>query len=111
MSASTNNLRLAVEKALRASAQPMSSNQLFAIASVNTHTKSVHSVTNCLATLWREGQLTRVRAHNKLTQDCIVRWAYCWKYQAIARSLSNVSDTAGENSSWYRYIATLKSNT
>lgn len=138
MSASTNDLQLAVKKALRASAKPMVSSDIFAIPSVNKQTKSVLSVANCLAMLWREGQLTRVRAHNDLMEDRKVRWAYAWKQQVIAHSrvdeklglptvciegtdmdnarnsnsgwLSNISESVGENSSWSRYMAILKTN-
>ena len=139
MSTSVNELRLAVENALRTSVQPMLSGQVFVIPSVNKHTTSMWSVANCLAMLWREGHLTRVRVQDQHTQECNGSWAYGWKHEACAHlridetsgsrtvhvdaiqpkvtphlkvaSLPEILESVRGGVSWCRYMATLKDNT
>lgn len=138
MLTSDDQLRLAVENALRASPQPMLSLQLFAMPSVNKHTKSVFSVANCLATLWREGHLTRIRLQDQHSRDGKVSWAYGWKHQANVHlpldeksssrgvridatqqnvttnpqiaSLPEILETVRGSASWCSYISSLKNN-
>lgn len=115
MSDLTNGLQNAVEKVLRSSVHPMTSTQLFVLPEVRMHTSSTNRVSECLATLWREGRLTRLRAATSREIGGNPGWSYLLKSTSLPL-VSNVKEQerstgmneTEKNSTWGRYLASLK---
>ena len=115
MSNLTSDLRHAVENVLRSSLHPMTSTQLFSFPEVRTHARSANRVGDCLATLWREGRLTRLRAATSTEIGGNPGWSYLLKSTSLPLVSSlkeqerspRMSET-DKNSTWGRYLAALK---
>ena len=115
MSDLTSGLQQAVENVLSSSLYAMTSTRLFSFPEVRTHAKSAARVGDCLATLWREGKLTRLPTATSSEFGNVTRWSYRWK----STSLHLVSihkeeerrlemSKTDKNSTWARYMASLK---
>lgn len=115
MSNLTSDLRFAVENVLRSSLHPMTSTQLFSFPEVKKHTMSANRVGDCLATLWREGQLTRLRAATSTAFGGNPGWSYLLKSTSLPlvsikkeQERSPKMSKTDKNSTWGRYLASLK---
>ena len=115
MSDLTSDLRCAVENVLRSSLHPMTSTQIFRFPEVRTHTTSANRVGECLAMLWREGRLTRLRAAISTEIGGNPGWSYLLKSTSLPLVSSlkeqerypRMSET-DQNSTWGQYLAALK---
>lgn len=115
MSDLTNDLRCAIENVLRSSPHPMNSTQIFRFPEVRTHTTSANRVGECLATLWREGRLTRLRAATSTEIGGNPGWSYLLKSTSLPlvntvkeqERSTGMSETE-KNSTWGRYMESLK---
>jgi len=136
MSDLTNGLRYALEQVLSSSRHTTDSGQLFKLAEIRAHTKSAHRVSDCLAMLWREGQLTRLPPATSSEFGGRTCWSYRWKSTSLpfvcsdseqeslqlGGSLLAAGDIskpvererpkgkghAEQKSTWERYVASLK---
>ena len=115
MSDLTSGLQQAVENVLSSSLYAMTSTQLFSFPEVRAHAKSAVRVGDCLATLWREGRVSRLPAAAISEIYGYPRWSYLWKstssplvsiHKEEERRLE-MSKT-DKNSTWARYMASLK---
>ena len=115
MSDLTNELRDAVKQVLSSSLFPMNSGQLFKLSEIRIHTKSVNRVSDCLATLWHEGLLTRQPAETSMEFGGNTRWSYRWKSTSLLlvsslkeQKRSPRMSEIDKNSTWRAYLASLK---
>jgi hypothetical protein len=79
----------ALDAALKAASAPMTSQQLYEIASVRETAASVNRVSDYLGNMWRKGQVMRTPAPQ--SPDDRSRWAYSWKGSKAAKVYANVA--------------------
>lgn len=71
----------AVEKALRASPDPLTCHDLWEQPSVRQYAKHVNKISDTLGNMWRRGYLTRVPAPKEMGSQA--KWAYAWDQKRI----------------------------
>ena len=83
MKHSENLLFPALEAALKAASGPLTSAELYDIASIKEHAASANRVSDYLGNLWRRGVVTRMASDKSDASRS--RWAYEWKGQRAAK--------------------------
>ena len=90
MTDSRNQLFPAIERALKASSEPLDCVQLFALPEIRKHANTVTRVSDYLGNLWRKNAVLRLPARD--LDNSRSRWCYQWKQgnESVANSVEYI---------------------